>query len=204
MGGHDDLDIRIKLQHQTDELLLPFKMKADFRLIHKEDIRLVVLHQHGKEDGENLLLTSRELIRRELLTYLVEADFVGSTDDGLAGILEKIIYHILEHLLRFTQFLSLEGCIRFATLQDGDDAVADVHLIIQILALQLEELPVEFGNQSEVYLVDHLGIHQWSIYRADYIISNPLCLLRLHLQMHTLDHVTREFAASRQALYHLI
>lgn len=49
-------------------------MKADFRFIHKEDIRLVVLHQHGKEDGENLLLTSRELIRRELLTYLVEAD----------------------------------------------------------------------------------------------------------------------------------
>ena len=87
MGGHDDLDIRIQFQHQTDELLLPFEVKADFRLIHKEDIRLVVLHQHGKEDSENLLLTSRELIRRELLTYLVEADFVGSTDDGLAGIL---------------------------------------------------------------------------------------------------------------------
>ena len=165
---------------------------------------MVVLHQHGKEDGENLLLTSRELIRRELLTYLVEADFVGSTDDGLAGILEKIIYHILEHLLRFTQFLSLEGGIRFAALKHGDDAVADVHLIIQILALQLEELPVEFGNQGKVYLVDHLGIHQWSIYRADYIISNPLCLLRLHLQMHTFDHVTREFTASRQTLYHLI
>ena len=139
-----------------------------------------------------------------MLTYLVEADFVGSTDDGLAGILEKIIYHILEHLLRFTQLLSLEGGIRFATLQNGDDAVADVHLVIQILALQLEELPVEFGNQGKVYLVDHLGIHQWSIYRADYIISNPLCLLRLHLQMHTFDHVTREFAASRQTLYHLI
>lgn len=89
MGGHDDLDVRIEFQHQTDELLLPFEVKADFRFIHKEDIRLVVLHQHGKEDGENLLLTSRELIRRELLTYLVEADFVGSTDDGLAGILER-------------------------------------------------------------------------------------------------------------------
>ncbi len=65
VGGHDDLDVRIELQHQTDELLLPFEVKADFRLIHKEDIRLVVLHQHGKEDGENLLLASRELIRRE-------------------------------------------------------------------------------------------------------------------------------------------
>lgn len=74
MSGHDNLDIRIQFQYQTDELLLPFEVKADFRLIHKEDIRLVVLHQHGKEDGENLLLTSRELIRRELLTYLVEAD----------------------------------------------------------------------------------------------------------------------------------
>ena len=204
VGGHDDLDVRIEFQHQTDELLLPFEVKADFRLIHKEDIRLVVLHQHGKEDGENLLLTSRELIRRELLTYLVEADFVGSTDDGLASILEKAIYDILEHLLRFAQLLSLEGGIRFAALKHGDDAVADVHLIIQILALQLEELPVEFGNQGEVYLVDHLGIHQWSIYRADYIISNPLCLLRLHLQVYALDHVTREFAASRQTLYHLI
>ena len=34
----------------------------------------------------------------------------------------------------------------------------DLTLIIQILALQLEELPVEFGNQGKVYLVDHLGI----------------------------------------------
>ena len=165
---------------------------------------MVVLHQHGKEDSENLLLTSRELIRRELLTYLVEADFVGSTDDGLAGILEKTIYDILEHSLRFAQLLSLEGGIRFATLKHGDDAVADVHLIIQILALQLEELPVEFGNQSKVYLVDHLCIHQWSVYRSDYIIANPLRLLRLHLQMHALDHVTRKFTASRQTLYHLI
>lgn len=38
VGGHDDLDIRIKLQYQTDELLLPFEMKADFRLIHKENV----------------------------------------------------------------------------------------------------------------------------------------------------------------------
>ena len=60
----------------------------------------------------------------------------------------KTIYHILEQFLRFAQFLGLEGSIRFTTLQAGNDAVADVHLIIQILALQLEELPVEFGNQS--------------------------------------------------------
>ena len=204
MGGHDNLDIRIQFQHQTDELLLPLQVKTDFRFIHKEDIRLVVLHQHGEQDGKNLLFASRKLIRQKLLAHLVESDFIGCSDDGLSGILEKIIYHILEHPLGFAQLLSLEGGIRFATLQYGDDAVADVHLIIQILALQLEELPVEFGNQSKVYLVDHLGIHQWSIYRSDYIVANPLCLLRLHLQVYALDHVTREFAASRQTLYHLI
>ena len=40
-----------------------------------------------------MTLTSRELIRRELLTYLVEADFVGSTDDGLA------VHHAQQGLL---------------------------------------------------------------------------------------------------------
>lgn len=74
MGGHDDLDVRIEFQHQTDELLLPFEVKTDFWFIHKENIRLVVLYQHGKEDGENLLLTSRKLIRQELLAYLIESD----------------------------------------------------------------------------------------------------------------------------------
>ena len=34
-----------------------------------------------------------------------------------------------------------------AALQHADDAVADVDLIVEVFALELEELPVEFGGQ---------------------------------------------------------
>ena len=99
MSCHDDLDVWIELQHQVDETLLPFKVKTDFRFVHEEHVWLVVLHQDGEEDGKDLLLACRELIRQELLVHLVEANLVGSADDGLSSVLEKTIHYILEEFL---------------------------------------------------------------------------------------------------------
>ena len=99
MSCHDDLDVWIELQHQVDEALLPFKVKTDFRFVHEEHVWLVVLHQDGEEDGKDLLLACRELIRQELLAHLVEANLVGSADDDLSSVLEKTIHYILEEFL---------------------------------------------------------------------------------------------------------
>ena len=58
-----DLTLVTELDWQLFQLQRKY---LDYQVnIGNRDIRLVVLHQHGKEDGENLLLTSRELIRRE-------------------------------------------------------------------------------------------------------------------------------------------
>ena len=116
MGSHDDLDVRVQLEHQSDELLLPFEVETDFRFVHEEHVRLIVLHQHGEEDSKYLLFAGRDLLRHELFAYLIEVDLVGCAHDGLARILEETVHYILEHPLRFTQFLCLGGCIRITTL----------------------------------------------------------------------------------------
>lgn len=73
------------------------------------------------------------------------------------------------------------GSIRLTTLEHGDDTIADVYLVIEILALELEELPVEFGDERQVNPIDHLRIHKRSIHRTNHIVANPFSLLWLHL-----------------------
>ena len=40
VGSHDDLDVRVQLEHQSDELLLPFEVETDLRLVHEEHVSI--------------------------------------------------------------------------------------------------------------------------------------------------------------------
>lgn len=48
MGGKDDLNIRIELENEIDELLLPFYVQTNLGLIHKKHVVLIVFHQNGQ------------------------------------------------------------------------------------------------------------------------------------------------------------
>ena len=140
MRGQDNLHIGVQFQYQFYQPLLPFYVQAHLGLIHKEHVGVVVLHQHGQQDGQHLLLTTRQLIRHQCFANLREPYLVLRPDYLLARFLEQFVHHVLESLLRFRQVL----CgIRIALLQFFDNAVAYVHLIVQILALQVIQLEVE-------------------------------------------------------------
>ena len=113
MGGENDLNIGVKREDQFDKTLLPFHMETHLRLVHEEDIRQVVLHEDGKEDGEHLLLTAGELIRHERLANLREAYLVLRAHNLLARLAEQVVNEVLEPLLRCRQLLRLLRCVGF-------------------------------------------------------------------------------------------
>ena len=204
MGCHDNLDVRVEPQHQGNELLLPFKVQTDLWLVHEEHIGLIVFHQHSEQNGKHLLLACRQLIRLQHLAYLVELNLVGIADNGLARLAEQVVHNVLEHLLGLAECLSLLCRIGFATLQHSNDAVADIHLIVQILALQLEKLPVELSNKRKIHLADHLRVEQRTVDRTNHVKPDPLSLLGLHLQMNALEQMAGKLAPGTQAFHYLV
>ena len=140
MGGQNDLHIRIQLQTEINQAFLPLDVERYLWLIHKEHIWLVILYQHREQDGKYLLLTTRQLIRHQCLTDLRETDLVLRTYNLLARLREQVIDNILEALLLHRQLL---GRIRITCLQLRDNTITDIHLIIEILTLQVKKLEVE-------------------------------------------------------------
>ena len=199
MGSQDNLHIRIQLQAEVYQPLLPLHVERHLRLVHKEHVRLIILHQHRQQDNQDLLLTARQAIRQQHLTYLRELQLVGRTDHLLSRITEQLVDDILETglLLRY-----LLGSLSITSLELLDDAVADIHLIIQILALQLEELhvkqrPCPHSSQGRHGLRQEPGILrkcllQIGVQRTYQVIANPLGILWLHIQAHPLQHVGGE------------
>ena len=96
VGREDNLHIRVQLKDKVDEPFLPVDMQANLRLIHKKDIVLVVLDEHGKQNGKNLLLTTRQLIRHKRLPYLRETNLILRPDNLFARVSKEIIHNILE------------------------------------------------------------------------------------------------------------
>ena len=140
MGGQDDLAVGVQLRDQVDEPFLPFDVQAHLRLVHEEHIGQVVFHQDGEQDDQHLLLAAGELIGEEHLANLREADFVFGAHDALACLGEQFIDDVLKTLLLLRDLL---GGFCMASLQLGNDAIAHVHLVVQVFALKVVELYVK-------------------------------------------------------------
>ena len=167
-------------------------------------MRQVVLDEHRQQDAEHLLLAARQLIGHQRLADLRETDFVFRAHDGLPRVLEQVVDHVLKQLLGPRDGLRLLGGVGPAALQHLDDAVADVHLIVEILALQLEELPVQLRGQAHVHLGDGVRVHERAVERADDVETDVTGVGGFHLQVHPLEHVAGELAPTPQASDHLV
>ena len=186
-------------------------MQRHLGLVHKEHVRQVVLHQYREQDNQDLLFATRQTIGQQHLTNLCELQFVRCTDNLLACIAEQLVDDVLEPCLLLRHLL---GGFSITSLELLDDAVADVHLIIQVFALQLEQLHVEQRSSSYACQRCHgLGqepgilrecLLQIGVQRAYQVVADPLGILGLHLQMHALQHVRGELATSCQSLHHLV
>ena len=166
---------------------------------------LIVLNEHGEQDGKHLLLTTRQLIGHEHLTNLSEGNLVLGAYESLACLGKETVEHVLELLLRFGNLLCLDSCIGVSTLQHIDDAVADVHLIVEILALKLVELPVEFGDYRGIHnLVYRLTTDKRTVHTADKVVANPTCILGHHLKTYALERVARKLPSLHQPPYNLV
>ena len=97
MGRHDNLTIRIQVEHQLDEPVLPFDMQGYFGFVQKKH-RGTILHQEEREEEQqNLLLTRRKLLHIDDLASLAEDDTVLVVDiNRLSSHQEKRIDEVKE------------------------------------------------------------------------------------------------------------
>ena len=144
MGGENELDVRIEFAYHADEFLLPFDVQGGFGFVHEENAVGTVAHEDGQQDDKHLLLTGREFVGQEAFAILQEDDFVAAAVDGLAGVAEELVHHVLELAFRGGEVGGLRTLV-VVTGEEFDHAVADVDLIVEVTALQEVELPVEFG-----------------------------------------------------------
>ena len=128
----------------------------------------------------------------------------------LAGVSEQVVDHVLKAALLLAELL---GSLRIAGLQLGNHAVANVHLIVQILALQMIQLEVEQASSPTPDDGQHLPQHAFlvgkhlreaAVERADHVVANPAGVLGHHFQLDALEHVAGELAALGQAFHHLV
>ena len=204
MGGEDNLYVGVELEDEVYELLLPVYVQAHLGLVHEQHVGLVVLDQHGEQDGEYLLLAAGQLVGQQCLAYLREPNLVLCAHNLLARVCEESVYHVLELLLGLTDTLGFGGTVAAALLEHADDAVAYVDLVIEVAALQLEELPVELGDQRDVNLGEHVGVEQRPVERAYDIVAYPLGVGWAHGEVDALEHVAGKLAAGGEALAHLV
>ena len=179
-------------------------MEAHLRLVHEEDIRFIVFDEHREEDGEDLLLATRQLIGDEGLTHLRETDLVVGAHDLLPRVGEERVHDILELLLRLREFLCLLSRRGSPLLQHGDHPVADVHLIVEIFALELVELPVELCGERHVELRHHLRIDERAVEGPDDVEAQPVGIRRTDLQMDAFEQMRRKLATGGETFHHFV
>ena len=93
------------------------------------------------------------------------------------------------------------GC---TTLQGLYDAVADVYLVIQISALQLIELEIQFGSDAQPQLGDNLSVEQWAVERTDDVVAYARGVFGLHRDVHALHMALVGVAPLGQTLHHSV
>ena len=89
-------------------------------------------------------------------------------------------------------------------LQLLDDAVADVHLIVQVLTLQVIELEVEGRADAGIHHVQRLVVEHGRIQRTDNVEADMCGVSRLYLDMHPLQQVVDDVAVAVYTLHYLV
>ena len=201
MGGQHDLHVRIQFDTQVDEPFLPLDMQTHLGLVHKQHVGQIILYEHRQQDGQYLFLAARQLIRHQRLTDLRESYLVLCPHDLLASLRKQVVHDILETALLLRQLL---GGIGMALLQLFDDTVADVHLIVQILALQVIELEIEGRADTGIHHVQGLVVEHGRVERTDNVEAYMRGVGRFHLDAHTLQQVVDDVAVGVHTLDHLV
>ena len=130
MGGENNLYVRIKLQNKVDKLFLPFDVHTYFRFVHKENIRALIFNQHCKQHHQQLLFSTRQLIRLQRFAYLRKAHFVLAANNSLARFGKQAVNHVLKQSLGLVVRLRQACSVWGATLQSANNAVANINLIV--------------------------------------------------------------------------
>ena len=149
---------------------------------------MLVLYEHGEEYHQHLLLSARQAVGQQQLTVLLEYDLVLRTHNLLARLGKQLVGKVLEPPLGVRYLGSLEGSLLVARREQLDDAVTDVHLIVQIAALQLVELPVELGLHILVgHLLGQVAVEQRTVEAAYHIEVYRGGLLGVEGHLHPLQ-----------------
>ena len=164
----------------------------------------MVFYEHCEQYGENLLLATRQLVWHKRLAHLREAYLIVCAYYFLTGVGEERVNDVLEPLLWLRQFLRLFARRGPAFLQHLYNAVADVDLIVEILALELVELPVEFRGKRDIHLRHHLGIDKRAVKRPDDVVAYPVGILWTDLQVHAFKQVGMKLATGSKPFHHLV
>ena len=192
MGGEDKLDIGVQFANHADKLLLPFDVQGGFRLVHEKHTAVIVTHQYGQQDDEHLLLTRRQFVGQQALAVLIENDVVAFAVYLLMGIAEKFVHHILELPLGNGKGGS-QATLLFITTEQLYHLIANVHLVVQITALEQIELPVQFRLHVGIgHACRKVAHDEGAVIATDYIIRDkggcgvvevdvyPVLLVTLH------------------------
>ena len=118
VGGENDLYVGIKLENEVDELFLPFHMHTHFGLVHKQDVGLVVLDQHGEKDRQYLFLSTRQLIGEQFLAHLLKIDFILTPHNFLSRVCEQAVHDVLEPAFGLADVFGFLLCVGVATLEN--------------------------------------------------------------------------------------
>ncbi len=204
MGGEDDLHIGVQIEYQVDEPFLPLHVQTHLRLVHEEHIGLAVLYEHGEQYDEHLLLTARQLVGHQHLSNLRESYLVLRADYLFPRLGEKVIDQVLKFLFGLAELLRLSGSLGGAFLQGLNHAVADIHLIVEVLSLELVDLPIQLRDESGVYPTRNLAAHQRPVERADDVEADPLGLLRLDAEMDPLEQMARKLTTVGETAHHFV
>ena len=145
-------------------------MQRYLRFVHKERVRLLVLHEHGEQYDEHLLLTTAQLVWIEVFVVLKQHYLVASTIHTFPGVGKQLVYEVKEMVLLRRYLLCLLLCIGCILGEELHHTVGHIHLIVQIAALQLIELEVQFAMQTYIsHLGQYIARDERTVKRANHI-----------------------------------
>ena len=201
MGSENNLYVGVQLYNEVNKPLLPLNVQRHLGLVHEEHVGLPVLHQDGQQNGQHLLLTRRQLVGHQRLANLREAYLVLRAHYLLAGLLEQVVHQVLKALLRLRQLL---GSLSVALLQLADDAVAYVHLIVQVLTLQVVQLEVQSRPYARIHHVQRLVVKHGRVQRADDVVTHMGGIRGNGRNVHPLEQVVLQVTIGADAAEHLV
>ena len=121
---------------------------------------------------------------QEDFAHLVEADLVARPVDFLPRFAEQVVHHVLETPLGVGHGGGFLARVGVAARQEGDHAVADVDLVIQVTALKLVELEVEFrGDVGVGHLAEQVALDKGTVETAYNVETDGRSVGRLEVNL---------------------